>query len=330
MSSRPKQFGNHRPKVQTLSDSLPPTKKQIKVKKRKINIHHRYLLLDGYGVPIAPVIEYQIKDQKALELAQPEDTNAGSLDDIVILDNVQSYNLFQSVSQDQEHQSVPLLDSGDYRDQDLLPGDYGDDQSHGETDNSIADNITNDKMKISIGFKVDKTSDIITLLEKDRSINPDAISDQNIPEQGKFQPKDQATVKTKLLTQQDNAEVKKSQLDLEKSPLEFTTDLESLVFRESTLEKLSNVTRIEMFSNVMSEKHEESELTFEDSKNVHRQNSTVVGQQLVMRLPIIPGDRDRGDRNDLQGEIIKNDDVVYILYLSKDGLDDLSDIVDNE
>ena len=257
--------------------------------------------------------------------------NNGSLDDIVILDNVQSYNLFQSVSQDKEHQSVPLLHSGDYRDQDLLPGDYGDDLSHGETDNSIADNNTNDKMKISIGFKVDKTSDIITLLERDRSIiNPEDISDQKIPEQEKFQPKDQATVKTKWLTQQDNAEVNKTQLDQEKSPLEFTKDLESLVFRESTLEKLSNVTRIEMFSNVMSQKHEENEFTAEDSKNLHRKNSTVVGQQLVMRLPDIPGDRDRGDRNDVQGEIIKKDDVVYILYLSKDGLDDLSDIVDNE
>ena len=247
--------------------------------------------------------------------------NNGSLDDIVILDNVQSYNLFQSVSQDKEHQSVPLLHSGDYRDQDLLPGDYGDDLSHGETDNSIADNNTNDKMKISIGFKVDKTSDIITLLERDRSIiNPEDISDQKIPEQEKFQPKDQAAVKTKWLTQQDNAEVNKTQLD----------DLESLIFRESSLEKLSNVTRIEMFSNVMSQKHEENEFTVEDSKNLQRKNSTVVGQQLVMRLPDIPGDRDRGDRNDVQGEIIKKDDVVYILYLSKDGLDDLSDIADNE
>ena len=68
--------------------------------------------------------------------------NAGSIDGLVILDNVQSYNLFQRVSQDKEHGS-------DYQDQDLLPGYYRDDPSY----DNIADKDPNDKMKISINIK---------------------------------------------------------------------------------------------------------------------------------------------------------------------------------
>ena len=254
--------------------------------------------------------------------------NAGSLDELVILDNVQSYNLFQRVSQDKEHGS-------DYRDQDLLPGDYRDDPGYEETEDNMADKGPDDKMKISIGFKVDKTSDIITLLEKDRtqSINPD-ISEQKIPsEQDKFQSnKNQTAVKNKLSSPPDKGEVKISQVDLEESPSDFTNDLESLIFRENTLEKLSNVTRIEMVSDIMSHKpEEETEFSFGNDKNVLRMNSTDVSHQLLMNLHSNQDDTDsEGERNADKGELIKKEeDIVYILYLSKDGLDDLSD-TDNE
>ena len=141
--------------------------------------------------------------------------NADSLDGLVILDNVQSYNLFQHVNKDREQgadsQSGPQLDSVDYLDQDLLPGD---DPGYEETDNNIVDDD-----KISIGFKVDKTSDTITLLEKDRtqSINRD-ISDLNIPEEEKIKLNIQDTIDSKLSSQNKNA-TEKSKVDQEKRPL---------------------------------------------------------------------------------------------------------------
>ena len=261
-----------------------------------------------------------MEDQSAL-LSQSENMNVGSLDGLVILDNVQSYNLFQRVSQDKEHGS-------DYQEQDLLPEDYGDDPSYEETEDIIVDKDPDDKMKISIGFKVDKTSDIITLLEKDRtqSINPD-ITDRKIPpEQDNFQPqKNQTGVKNKLSSPPD-----KSKVGQEKSLLEFANDLESLVFgEENSLEKLSNVTRIEMFSDIMSHKNEEEK---EFDKNEVNKNSKDVSQPPIMSLHSInQEDKESEERNEDNGALIKreDEDVVYILYLSKDGLDDLSNI-DNE
>ena len=100
------------------------------------------------------------------------------------------------------------------------------------------------------------------MLEKDRnqnSINPD-VTDKKIPPE-KFQPNtNQTDFKNKLSSPPDKAEVKLSQVGQGKSPLEFTNDFESLVFgEENTLEKLSNVTRIEMFSDIMRHENEEKE-----------------------------------------------------------------------
>ena len=291
--------------------------------KGKKNCAERFSLtfLDDYGVPVAPVIEYQLKDQN--KLAQNEDMrDVGSLDGLVILDNVQSYNLFQQVSKDKEKGRG--LGSVDYQEQDLLPGDvdFRDDPRDEETGTSIVDNDHSDK--ISIGFKVDKTSDIITLLEKDRtkSINID-ISDQKIPEEEKFQHRD--PVDAEKMSSQDKVEVKK-----EKSPLEFINDLESLVFRENTLEMVSNVTSVEMFSNVMtmSQKTEEKEDISENGNKMHSKNSTIINRQRQERMQLNQEKGDKSDRILEKVELEENDDVVYILYLSKDGLNDLSNNYD--
>ena len=287
--------------------------------KGKKNCAERFSLtfLDDYGVPVAPVVEYQLNDQN--KLAQNEDMqNVGSLDGLVILDNVQSYNLFQHVSKDKEQGSG--LGSVDYQEQDLLPGDadFRDDPRDEETGTSIVDNDHSDK--ISIGFKVDKTSDIITLLEKDRtkSINAD-ISDQKIPEEVNFQRRDQGDAEK--MSSQDKVEVKK-----ENSPLEFINDLESLVFRERTLEKVNNVTSVEMFSNVMtmSQKTEEKQLSSQNGNKMHTKNSTIIDRQRQERMQLNQEKGDKSNRFLEKVEVEENDDVVYILYLSKDGLNDLS------
>ena len=270
--------------------------------------------LDDYGVPVAPVIEYQLKDQN--KLAQDEEMqDVGSLDGIVILDNIQSYNLFQQVSKDKEQGSG--LGSVDYQGQDLLPGDedYRDDPRDEETDTSSDDNDHSDK--ISIGFKVDKTSDIITLLEDDRT--------KKIPEVEKFQHRDQGEAEKK--SRQDKLKVKK-----EESPPEFINDLESLVFRENTLEKVDNVTSVEMFSNFMSQKTEENQLSSENGNKMLNQNSTstIINPQRQKGMQL---NLDKGDKIDriLDTVDLENmDDVVYILYLSKDGLNDLSNEDDDD
>lgn len=269
--------------------------------------------LDDYGVPVAPVIGYQLKDQN--KLAQDEEMqDVGSLDGIVILDNVQSYNLFQQVSKDKEQGSG--LGSVDYQEQDLLPGDedYRDDPRDEEISTSIDDNDHSDK--ISIGFKVDKTSDIITLLEDDRT--------KKIPEVEKFQHRDQGDAENK--SSQDKVEVKK-----EESPLEFINDLESLVFRENTLEKVNNVTSVETFSNFMSQKTEENQLSSENGNKITKNcTSTIINRQRQKGMQL---NQDKGDKIDriLDTVDLENmDDVVYILYLSKDGLNDLSNDDDDD
>ena len=269
--------------------------------------------LDDYGVPVAPVIEYQLKDQN--KLAQDEDMqDVGSLDGIVILDNVQSYNLFQQVSKDKEQGSG--LGSVDYQGQDLLPGDedYRDDPRDEETSTSIDDNDLSDK--ISIGFKVDKTSDIITLLEDERT--------KKIPEVEKFQHRDQGEAENKSM--QDKLKVKK-----EESPPEFINDLESLVFRENTLEKVDNVTSVEMFSNFMSQKTEENQNSSENGNKITKNcTSTIINRQPQKGMQL---NQDKGDKIDriLDTVDLENmDDVVYILYLSKDGLNDLSNEDDDD
>ena len=82
-----------------------------------------------------------------------------------------------------------------------------------------------------------------------------------------------------------------------------------------------------MFSDIMSHENEEEK---EFDKNEINRNSKDVSQPLMMSLHSNQDDKEREEINEDKGELIKKtEDVVYILYLSKDGLDDVSD-TDNE
>ena len=222
--------------------------------------------------------------------------------------------MFQPVKADNVHSTVQAVTEPEL---DPLPGD-GDDPRYQATDTVDKDKKDNN----SIGFKVDKTSDIntITFLEKEKTLSNNPK--QRIPEDIQHEDPDYKN----HLNHDVYAKVKKAQADQEANELK-TNDIELLVF--SSLEMIDNVTSVEtILDNMSMEDITNNTSATEQVCSTENVEATVLNKSSTALNHQHKNTNIHSLQDDADVEIVQkkyhSGDVVYILYLSKDSLDDIS------